>query len=61
MKFTSEADYPKGAETTVADLSSRLLSGVKTKYGADSSEYEKAGGTRKSEIKRTSKKKPPAP
>ena len=51
----------EGAETTVADLSSRLLSGVKTKYGADSSEYEKAGGTRKSEFKRAAKKTPPAP
>ena len=49
------------AEATVADLSSRLLSGVKTKYGADSSEYEKAGGTRKSEFKRAAKKTPPAP
>ena len=49
------------AEGTVSDLSSRLLSGVKTKYGADSSEYEKAGGTRKSEIKRGAKKTPPAP
>ncbi len=30
-----------------------LTGGVKTKYGADSSEYEMAGGTRKSEIKRS--------
>lgn len=47
------------AEGSVTDLSSRLLSGVKTKYGADSSQYEQAGGTRKSEIKRAKKKKPP--
>jgi len=33
---------------------------VKTKYGADSSQYEQAGGTRKSEIKRAGKKKTPA-
>ena len=47
------------AEKTVTDLSSRLLSGVKTKYGADSSQYEQAGGTRTSEIKRTAKTKTP--
>ena len=45
------------AEKTVADLSSRLLSGVKMKYGADSSQYEQAGGTRTSEIKRSPRKK----
>ena len=48
------------AEKTVTDLSSRLLSGVKTKYGADSSQYEQAGGTRTSEIKRAAKKAAPA-
>jgi hypothetical protein len=50
----------EAAEKTVTDLSSRLLSGVKTKYGADSSQYEQAGGTRRSEIKRAHKKKVPA-
>ncbi len=39
-------------EAKSTDLGSRLLGGVKVKYGPDSSEYEKAGGTRTSEIKR---------
>ena len=37
------------AEDECNDLSSRLLGGVKISYGPDSSEYEKAGGTRSSE------------
>lgn len=49
----------EAVEKTVADLSSRLLSGVRTKYGANSSQYEQAGGTRTSEIKRATKKKTP--
>lgn len=48
------------AETTVTDLGTRLLAGVKVKYGPDSSEYEKAGGTRSSEIKRSPRTKPAA-
>lgn len=51
------------AEAGVTDLASRLLGGVRTKYGADSSQYEMAGGKRKSEIKRgarASKKVTPA-
>lgn len=35
-----------------------MLAGVASKYGKDSNEYEMAGGTRKSEIKRPAKKKP---
>lgn len=47
------------AETAIADLSDRMLTGVATKFGKDSDEYEKAGGTKKSEIKRGPKKKKP--
>ncbi len=36
-------------EKIVQDLSVRMLSGVGVKYGYDSTEYEQAGGTRKSE------------
>ena len=50
----------ESAEKAVSDLSSRLLSGVKTKFGADSSQYEQAGGTRQSEIKRAAKTPKPA-
>ena len=49
----SEADdllnQVEQAEADCSDLSSRLLGGVKISYGPDSSEYEKAGGTRASE------------
>ena len=42
-------------EAAANDLSTRLLSGVATAYGKDSDEYEKAGGTRTSDVKRTPK------
>jgi hypothetical protein len=38
------------------DLSSRALKGVEFKYGRDSNEYEKAGGTRTSDRKRPGRK-----
>lgn len=40
------------AETNLSDLNQRMLAAVKVKFGADSDEYEKAGGTRRSERKR---------
>ena len=43
------------AEKDLATLSSRVLSGVASKYTQDSIEYEKAGGVRTSEIKKTRK------
>lgn len=42
----------------VKDLSERMLAGVASKYGKNSSEYEMAGGTRKTERKKTVTKKP---
>jgi hypothetical protein len=39
----------KVAERALADRSRRMLARVATKYGPDSDEYEKAGGTRRSE------------
>ena len=42
----------------VKDLSERMLAGVASKYGKNSSEYEMAGGTRKTERKKTVAKKP---
>lgn len=42
-------------EKTMADLAEQMLLGVAFKYGKDSSEYERAGGVRKSErIRRSS-------
>ena len=39
-------------EKNLGTLSGRMLAGVGVRYGKDSSEYEMAGGTRTSEIKR---------
>ena len=39
------------AEATLEDLSSRMLAGVGVRYGKNSDQYEKAGGTRTSERK----------
>ena len=55
-----EADVALNAyqagEKKLRDLSERMLTGVATRYGKDSSEYEKAGGKRKSERKRPTRK-----
>lgn len=49
------------SEKEVADMSERMLAGVAARYGKDSSQYEQAGGVRKSERKpRTRKPKKPA-
>jgi hypothetical protein len=49
-------------ERIVQDLSERMLSGVGSRYGKDSDEYEMAGGTRKSERRKPTKPKiPPTP
>ena len=47
------------AETNLNDKSKRMLAAVGAHYGTDSDEYEKTGGTRSSERKRPTKKKPP--
>ena len=39
----------------------RVLAATKAHYGSDSSEYEQVGGTRKSDRKRPSSKKPKPP
>ncbi|MEL7495536.1 MAG: hypothetical protein AAGJ95_16450 [Cyanobacteria bacterium J06554_11] len=48
----------KALEKELADMSERMLTGVVTHYGKDSSEYEKAGGTRKSERRRRKQRSP---
>lgn len=40
-------------EKALRDLSERLLLGVAARFGRDSNEYEKAGGRKKSEIRRS--------
>ncbi|MBC7796662.1 MAG: hypothetical protein H7Z37_07310 [Pyrinomonadaceae bacterium] len=44
------------AELELREMNERVLISVAAKYGKDSDEYEKAGGTRKSERKRPAKK-----
>lgn len=46
-------------EKKLGTLSGRMLAGVGVMFGKDSSEYEMAGGTRTSEIKRGKKKEEP--
>jgi uncharacterized protein YukE len=46
-------------EKNLGTLSGRMLAGVGVMFGKDSSEYEMAGGTRTSEIKRKGKKEKP--
>jgi hypothetical protein len=51
----------KAVEKELSALSTRMLAGTGVKYGKDSNEYEMAGGTRSSEIKRGKKpEEPPA-
>ena len=45
------------SERNLSDLSDKMLKAVATKFGTDSAEYRKAGGTPKSEIKRGRKPK----
>lgn len=45
------------AEKTLAAYSERMLDGVGVRFGKDSNEYEKAGGVRKSERKKPTRKK----
>jgi hypothetical protein len=44
------------SEKALRDLSERMMAGVASKYGKDSSQYEMAGGVRKSERKRPARK-----
>jgi hypothetical protein len=43
-------------EEKIDDLSERMLGGIGAAYGKDSDEYEKAGGTKKSERKKPARK-----
>ena len=46
-------------EKGLKDFHERMLLGIAAKFGKDSIEYEKAGGTRKSDRKKSSKTKAP--
>ena len=47
------------AERLVSDFSERMLAGVAARFGKDSTEYEQAGGVRKSERKQRARKTTP--
>lgn len=51
-----KANNLASAERTLQDFSERFLAGVAARFGKDSSEYEKAGGVRKSERKRPARR-----
>ncbi|MCP9747574.1 hypothetical protein [Lacihabitans sp. CS3-21] len=44
-------------EKALRDFSERILTGVAAKFGKDSNQYQMAGGTKKSQIKRKVRKK----
>jgi uncharacterized protein YukE len=44
------------SERGLGELSQRMMNAIGSKYGYDSAEYKKAGGTPKSEKKRSAKK-----
>ena len=48
-KLDGMLDSLENQESTLDDLSGRMLAAVGAKYGKDSNEYEMAGGTRTSE------------
>ncbi len=51
----------KAQEQALGEYSNRMLSGVATRFGKDSNEYEAAGGVRKSERKKGVRKGVPIP
>jgi hypothetical protein len=53
----SQRNSVQDAEKALRDLSERMLTGVASKHGKNSDEYEKAGGVRKSERKKPVKVK----
>ena len=57
-KVDAASNRVSSAEKQMADLTSKMLTGVLLKYGKDSSEYEMAGGTRKSERRRRTVSQP---
>lgn len=49
------------SEKSLGDISERMLAGVAARFGKNSSQYEQAGGVRKSERKPPVRKSKPAP
>ena len=57
MQLTALLNEANAQASELADINTRALSGYRAVFGPDSSQYEQAGGTRRSERKRPSKKK----
>ena len=58
LELTALVNERESAANTVRDLAVRARSGFKSVYGTDSTQYEQAGGTRKSDRKRPVRKAP---
>jgi hypothetical protein len=52
-----KANVLADSEKKLQDLSERVLAGVAAKYGKNSNQYEKVGGVRKSDRKRSASRK----
>ncbi len=57
-ELTGLADVRDDAIKHLQELTTRARSGVRSTFGPDSKEYEQAGGTRKSERKKPTRKPP---
>lgn len=49
------------SEKALAQINTRILSGIAARYGRDSVEYSQVGGTRRRDIKRSPSKPPKTP
>jgi len=57
-EMTGLADVRDDQIKTLQELTTRARSGIRSTFGPDSKEYEQAGGTRKSERKKPTRKSP---
>lgn len=56
MQATALSNELEGRTGELANIRTRALSGFRAVFGPDSTQYEQAGGTRQSEIRRSARK-----
>ena len=56
MQMTALSNELEERTSELATIRTRALSGIRAVFGPDSTQYEQAGGTRQSEIRRPSRK-----
>lgn len=61
MQATALSNEIDAGTTELAGIRTRALSGFRAVYGPNSTQYEQAGGTRQSEIRRAPRKGDPNP